>query len=162
MKPEHGAAVLLLAIIGGCSWTLPHPSTVATIAASNDSTATALPYATDVRVKDGDTIEADVVLPWGVTLRDQDIRANDFDAWETSKRRKTIEYADDEIERGNRARDALAALLKTGRLILIPDEDEPRDNYGRILASWKIQRGDELVDVADIMEAGGHTREGEQ
>ena len=122
---------------------------------------TALPYADGIRIIDGDTIEADVVLPWGVTLREQNIRAAGFDAWETSRRRKSVNLVPDEVERGKRAEAALAALLETGRLYLLPDTNEPRDAYGRILARWQIDRDGELVDVADIMRAAGHER-GEQ
>jgi len=57
---------------------------------------------------DCDTFKADILLPWGVTLRDRTIRT-DYDAWEVNRVRRTVEVTDEEIRRGKQG---LAALVE--------------------------------------------------
>lgn len=114
----------------------------------------------NIRVIDGDTIQADIVLPWAVTLRAQMIRASDYDAWESTKRRQSVEVTDEEVRLGERATEALDRLQKGTTLYARPDT-EPRDNYGRVLARLYYEdRDGRLHAVADVMRDGGHLRTG--
>ncbi len=131
----------------------PHPAAAPTAG---------LPRATSITIIDADTINADVTLPWNITLRDQRIRAASFDAWETSRRRRSVNVTADEIQKGRKATEYLTALLNGCELIVIP-ADKPRDRYGRILARWFLldSKGD-LVPIADLMTKHGHTRPTEE
>jgi endonuclease YncB( thermonuclease family) len=119
-----------------------------------------LPRAVNVRVIDGDTIDADIVLSWGVTLRRQRIRAADFDAWESSRRRRSVEVTDAEVRRGKAASAGLAAMLNGCSLYLVPQPGEERDRYGRVLAIWLLACDDgQPVRVRSLMAARGYLRE---
>ena len=77
-----------------------------------------------ISVHDCDTLRADVLLPWGVTLRDQSIRAAGFDAWEVTTIRETsnstVNVTPEEIARGKAATIEFRKLLETGTLYLSP------------------------------------------
>jgi endonuclease YncB( thermonuclease family) len=126
-----------------------------------------------LEVKDGDTISADLLLPWDVTLRDQDIRESTYDAWEASKRRRSVaagEITGEEVEKGIAATAALKALLEGSRVFLEPsnrtrqdqgqlgDKLGERDNYGRVLGKLWVARGGKWIDVGTEMKRGGHLR----
>lgn len=108
-------------------------------------------------VTDGDTLRADVHLPFDVTLREQRIRVRDFDAWEVSKTRN-IEISDAEIAKGLKARDDLAKLLRESDGVYIEGEPRARYTYERLLAHLYVDRGGELVNVAEWMRNKGHER----
>lgn len=119
------------------------------------------PRAEVKRIKDGDTIVADVHFPWSVTLSNQDIRA-DFDTWEVSRTRRTIQYAPDEIQRGRAASADLSLWLQGRVLYLVPMKDE-RDGRGRMLAEWWIQKpGSNPERLRDLMKKAGHLRPGSE
>lgn len=109
-------------------------------------------------VVDGDTVDVDILMPWGVTLRNQRVRCADYDAWESSKRRKSVEVTDAEVIRGNKATTYLETIIRSGRLFIQP-ADEDRDNYGRVLGNLYLQTPDGLFRVADIMKAKRHVRQ---
>lgn len=110
---------------------------------------------------DGDTIVGSIHFPWGVTLRDQTIRAATFDAWESARYRRTVEITDEELRKGRRATEALSDLLDSGRLYVSPVRPE-RDAYGRVLAKWMVVRDGERIDVGRWMKERGHCRPEEQ
>jgi len=92
-------------------------------------------YALDnIRVLDGDTFQADILLPWGVTLRQQTIRALGYDAWESSKRRRSVSVTDAEVAKGKAATVAVRKLFTTARVSCSPGKRD-RGPYGRILAT---------------------------
>ena len=86
----------------------------------------------NIRVIDGDTIEADILFPLGVTLRGEYIRFSDYDAWESSKRRRAVNVTDEEVVKGKQATAMLIKFLDDKTLVLELAEGA-RDNYGRVL-----------------------------
>lgn len=111
----------------------------------------------NVRVVDGDTLEADIDLPMRVTLRQESIRCVDYDAWESSKRRRSVNVTDEEVVKGKAATEALKSLIASGQLV-VQLEEEDRDVYGRVLARLYVEREYELICVADWMTENGHVR----
>lgn len=124
----------------------------------------------NITVIDGDTIKADVHLPYGVTLSQETIRASDYDAWESRRIRRSVgEITDAELANGKRSKAALQAYADDLKnpLTLLPPVDhttapelpghhkiEWRDNYGRLLGQlWRRNRS-----IADDMHRNGHTR----
>jgi endonuclease YncB( thermonuclease family) len=113
------------------------------------------------RVLDGDTIEADIMLGFDVTLDDQSIRLQGFDAWEVSRRRRTVTVTDDELAKGAIAKKELTELLAThkGRIYLRPAK-EGRGVYGRVVGYLVIYTKDgDIIDVDKWMKGRGHARE---
>lgn len=106
-----------------------------------------------VRVIDGDTIEADVDLGFGVTLRKQVFRLLGINAWETRGHDR---------KRGLLAKQALQdhvagcdAMLET---VAVPD-GEQREKYGRWLAILWTPGGQcinrQMIDEGHAVEAWG-------
>lgn len=109
-----------------------------------------------IEVKDGDTVTARIELGWGVSLVD-DVRLLDLDAWETSKRRKTVMVSDEEIVKGKIAKEFLADLVKGRQLYCL--RTNQREVYGRILTKFYFyDRDNKLVDVSATMKENGHER----
>ena len=117
----------------------------------------AVPLA-NVRAIDGDTVRADLNLSFGLTIRDKTIRAADFDAWELSRARRTVNVTGVEIERGKRAKAALEELFAQGTPYAT--DTGKQDVYGRLLAVlWVKTREGRWVEVSEAMRREGHTRE---
>ncbi len=114
----------------------------------------------NIRVVDGDTLEADIDLPMRVTLRQEMIRCVDYDAWESSKRRRSVNVTDEEVVKGKKATEALKSLIASGQLMVQLEEND-RDVYGRVLARLFVARNNNLLSVADWMKANKHIREGD-
>ncbi len=111
-----------------------------------------------LRVIDGDTLVGRVSLPWGETSRDITFRAADFDAWEASKRRRSVTVTDEEVAKGKDAKDWLAKLVKKERLRVQPmKEGSSQDKYGRALGVFYVQ-GDPPRRLADMATESGHVR----
>jgi endonuclease YncB( thermonuclease family) len=109
------------------------------------------------RVIDADTVNADVNLPWDVTLRNQTVRASDYDAWESTKRRRSVEVSDEEVEKGKLAIEEFKKLLAgSSAFYMVP---AGKDVYGRLLAKWIIVKDGRIVNVAAWAEKNGHVRE---
>lgn len=113
----------------------------------------------NVRVIDADTIDADIVLPLGVTLIDTRIRLSDFDAWESSKRRRSVVVTDEEVVKGKQASKLLEELVEdSGRSALLLAEGD-RDVYGRVLGRMVVYTDDgSRIFVADFMAEHGMLR----
>jgi hypothetical protein len=113
-----------------------------------------------VEVHDADTVKADVIFPWGVTLREQSVRLHGADAWEVTKTRRTVNVTDAEIVKGKKALAEFQALLAKGRLEVSPLTYEGTDSvYGRIEAKWRIVNPDgKTIDVAAWIKEQGHER----
>jgi endonuclease YncB( thermonuclease family) len=119
-----------------------------------------------IEVKDGDTIAVDLVLPWDVTLRAQDLRENSYDAWESSKRRHSSavggEVTDAEVAKGKLAAEFLKSLLTGGKVFVEPAHSEKlfgdRDVYGRVLGKLWVFKDGKWIDVAEEMNRKGHVR----
>ena len=107
---------------------------------------------------DADTVRGTIEFPLGLALRDQTVRGYGWDAYETSRRRQTVEVTDDEIRRGKRATDDLSDLMDSGRMFI--SVHSARDPYGRVLADWMlVKRDGQRVYVGEWLEANGHLRE---
>lgn len=110
-------------------------------------------------IHDADTLRGDIILPWGVTLRDRDIRT-DYDAWEIDRTRRTVKVTPQEILRGKAARQALVDLAAGGTLYVSPTSQEFGE-YNRLSASLWVQSRNlpaTLLDVKEFMRANGHLR----
>lgn len=105
-------------------------------------------------VLDADTIRGNVMLPFGVCLVQQTIRANDMDCWESSKRRQSEAagvITDEEVVKGKRATKELCDILsEPDTYLCIKPGLKERDTYGRILASWNLVRGNRATPVREI------------
>lgn len=113
---------------------------------------------TNIRIIDGDTVEGDINLPLNVTLVKMMIRFDDFDAWESNRRRRTVIITDEEIKLGIAATKFLSDLL-SDNLLLIELDGNDRDVYGRILATPIIQSGDNVTRLKDLMEKNDFIRD---
>ena len=112
-----------------------------------------------IRVIDGDTVEADIELPLSIVLQSQSIRFVGYDAWEASKRRRSVNVTDEEVVKGKKAAKALENFLKSGTVVVDLDSLNQRDSYGRVLATAFVVWGNsEKLSVADHMIDNGHTR----
>lgn len=108
------------------------------------------------RVIDGDTIRADIHLGEGVTLDDRSIRALGYDAWETSRRRRSVRVTDEEIAKGKMATAALKELFARGEVWV--RICKKRDKWGRRLAELTVRTADGELDISQEMKRGGHVR----
>ena len=89
------------------------------------------------RVVDGDTVDVDIHLGFGVVLSNERIRLNGIDAPESR--------TSDKVEKifGNLAKSRLNDLLADGDLVLVSDEFNPVGKFGRVL-------GDILVNGVSV------------
>lgn len=108
-------------------------------------------------IHDGDTITVDVLFPWDVSLVDQSVRMQGFDAWEITRTRQTVAVTAAEIERGKVAKQALATLLESADGVYLSPADK-RDPYGRLPAFVSVWFDGKLIEVADFMADHGHVR----
>ena len=113
---------------------------------------------TDIRVIDGDTIEGDIKFPLNVTLTDVIIRFEDFDAWESSKRRRTVVVTDEEVKLGISATKFITRLLDDN-LIFIELDGDDRDVYGRVLTTAIIESENSVTRLKDMMQENDFIRD---
>lgn len=109
-------------------------------------------------VVDGDTIMAHFVnLPFDVCLRDQRVRAQSYDAYE-SNRLRFSDTTDVEIAKGKKATAYLESLKAKGTLFVV-SRGRPRDGWGRLVADFYVRTDDgKTINVASAMKDGGHVR----
>ena len=114
-----------------------------------------------VRVIDGDTIKVEtLMLPWDVALTNQRIRIADFDAWESSYRRRSVNVTDEEVKKGKQATEDLKELVAEAQVFILPYKKRSRDVYGRILATIEIKKDNQTIQLKDWMRERGHLRDG--
>ena len=102
-----------------------------------------------VKVVDGDTIDVDIDLGFGVTLTDERVRIMGIDTPESRTRDKVEDLF------GEAAKARLAQLMKDGGKLITTEDRKGEDmkgKFGRILGDFKI--GDKLV--TDILIEEGH------
>jgi endonuclease YncB( thermonuclease family) len=105
----------------------------------------------NIRVIDGDTVEADILFPLGLTLRGEYIRFSDYDAWESSKRRRSVVVTDEEVIKGKQATALLIDLIDNKMVVLMLASGE-RDNYGRVLGRAAVYADDgSRTELRDFM-----------
>lgn len=109
-----------------------------------------------INVHDGDTLTVDLILPFGITLRERSIRAYGYDAWEISRNRRTVKITANELVRGKLAKTALEQLIAEGKLFA--EDSGERDPYGRTSARLWIQKDQDWINVATWMQEHGHCR----
>ena len=102
-----------------------------------------------VKVVDGDTVDVDIDLGFGVWLRDERVRIMGIDTPESR--------TSDKVEKvfGLAAKKRLKELLKNGAVLktqVNKDGEDMKGKFGRILGDFMV--GDEMV--TDIMIQEGH------
>ncbi len=113
-----------------------------------------------IHVIDGDTIVANIRLPWDIMLSAQMIRAADYDTWESRRvqRAGSNGISDAEIARGKIACEVLKNMLEKADYVYVTPAPQPRDNFGRILGILSVQNGDTVTKVGPYMQRNGHDR----
>ena len=102
-----------------------------------------------VKVVDGDTVDVDIDLGFGVTLTDERVRIMGIDTPESRTRDKVEDLF------GEAAKARLKELMANGAKLITTEDRKGEDmkgKFGRILGDFKI--GDKLV--TDILVEEGH------
>ena len=75
------------------------------------------------RIVDGDTLVGTIHLPYEVDLRNQEIRALGYDAWESRHVQRTgsASISDEELAKGKAAREFFASLIHSGPVFIEAD-----------------------------------------
>ena len=97
-----------------------------------------------IKVVDGDTVDVDIDLGFGVTLTDERVRIMGIDTPESRTRDKVEDLF------GEAAKERLKVLMKDGGK-LIPTEDrkgeDMKGKFGRILGDFRIGDGRKVTDI---------------
>ena len=108
---------------------------------------------TVIKVVDGDTVDVDIDLGFGVTLRDERVRIMGIDTPESRTRDKVEDLF------GEAAKARLKVLMKDGGKLITTEDRKGEDmkgKFGRILGDFKVDYNGEMKKVTEIMEAEGH------
>jgi len=108
---------------------------------------------TVIKVVDGDTVDVDIDLGFGVCLKDERVRIMGIDTPES----RTSDKVEDLF--GEAAKARLKELMKDGgKLITTQDKkgEDMKGKFGRILGDFKVNYNGEMKRVTEIMEAEGH------
>ena len=108
---------------------------------------------TVIKVVDGDTVDVDIDLGFGVCLKDERVRIMGIDTPESRTRDKVEDLF------GEAAKARLKELMKHGgKLITTEDKsgEDMKGKFGRILGDFKVEYNGEMKRVTEIMEAEGH------
>jgi len=108
---------------------------------------------TVIKVVDGDTVDVDIDLGFGVCLKDERVRIMGIDTPES----RTSDKVEDLF--GEAAKARLKELMKHGgKLITTEDKsgEDMKGKFGRILGDFKVEHNGEMKRVTEIMEAEGH------
>ena len=106
-----------------------------------------------IKVVDGDTVDVDIDLGFGVCLKDERVRIMGIDTPESRTRDKVEDLF------GEAAKARLKELMKHGgKLITTEDKsgEDMKGKFGRILGDFKVEYNGEMKKVTEIMEAEGH------
>jgi len=114
--------------------------------------------ATIEKVVDGDTVVATVKLRWNVGIVSTSFRLLDFDAWEISRKRKTVKFDSNELEKGRKAKVELENLIKDGEVFFEAKDGDEIDPYGRPLARMFVLKDGQMIEVSKYMKERGHDR----
>jgi len=116
-------------------------------------------YKVDIRkVVDGDTVDVDIDLGFGMWLKDERVRLYGIDAPESRTSDKTEKVF------GKAAKARLIELLKTNengqkptlKTHAVNKDGDAKDKYGRILGDFRIPPYDKDVSVVSILIEEGH------
>jgi len=108
---------------------------------------------TVIKVVDGDTVDVDIDLGFGVCLKDERVRIMGIDTPES----RTSDRVEDLF--GEAAKARLKELMKHGgKLVTTEDKhgEDMKGKFGRILGDFKVDYNGEMKKVTEIMEAEGH------
>ena len=94
----------------------------------------------DIRVIDGDTVEATIHLGFNIDMR-RKIRLLDLDTWEVRGPNKEL---------GLKAKEYLKSLLENKEVILLSERDK-KGKYGRILGTLLTDTEDYLLNINCLM-----------
>ena len=106
-----------------------------------------------LKVVDGDTVDVDIDLGFGVCLKDERVRIMGIDTPES----RTADRVEDLF--GEAAKARLKELMKHGgKLITTEDKsgEDMKGKFGRILGDFKVDYNGEMKRVTEIMIAEGH------
>ena len=108
---------------------------------------------TVLKVVDGDTVDVDIDLGFGVCLKDERVRIMGIDTPES----RTSDRVEDLF--GEAAKARLKELMKHGgKLITTEDKsgEDMKGKFGRILGDFKVDYKGEMKKVTEIMAEEGH------
>ena len=108
---------------------------------------------TVIKVVDGDTVDVDIDLGFGVCLKDERVRIMGIDTPESRTRDKVEDLF------GEAAKARLAQLMADGGKLITTEDRKGEDmkgKFGRILGDFKVNYNGEMKRVTEIMEAEGH------
>jgi len=106
-----------------------------------------------IKVVDGDTVDVDIDLGFGVTLTDERVRIMGIDTPESRTRDKVEDLF------GEAAKARLKELMKHGGKLITTEDRKGEDmkgKFGRILGDFKVDYNGEMKRVTEIMEMEGH------
>ena len=106
-----------------------------------------------IKVVDGDTVDVDIDLGFGVTLTDERVRIMGIDTPESRTRDKVEDLF------GEAAKARLKELMKDGGKLITTEDRKGEDmkgKFGRILGDFKVDYNGEMKKVTDIMTEEGH------
>ena len=106
-----------------------------------------------IKVVDGDTVDVDIDLGFGVTLTDERVRIMGIDTPESRTRDKVEDLF------GEAAKARLKVLMKDGGKLITTEDRKGEDmkgKFGRILGDFKVDYNGEMKKVTDIMTEEGH------
>ena len=106
-----------------------------------------------IKIIDGDTVDVDIDLGFGVTLTDERVRIMGIDTPESRTRDKVEDLF------GEAAKARLKELMKDGGKLITTEDRKGEDmkgKFGRILGDFKVDYNGEMKRVTEIMEMEGH------
>ena len=106
-----------------------------------------------IKIVDGDTVDVDIDLGFGVTLTDERVRIMGIDTPESRTRDRVEDLF------GEAAKARLAQLMhKGGKLITTEDRkgEDMKGKFGRILGDFKVDYNGEMKKVTEILVEEGH------
>ena len=97
-----------------------------------------------IKVVDGDTVDVDIDLGFGVCLRDERVRIMGIDTPESRTRDKVEDLF------GEAAKERLKVLMKDGGKLITTEDRKGEDmkgKFGRILGDFRIGDGRKVTDI---------------
>ena len=97
-----------------------------------------------VKIVDGDTVDVDIDLGFGVTLTDERVRIMGIDTPESRTRDKVEDLF------GEAAKERLKVLMKDGGKLITTEDRKGEDmkgKFGRILGDFRIGDGRKVTDI---------------
>ena len=106
-----------------------------------------------IKVVDGDTVDVDIDLGFGVTLTDERVRIMGIDTPESRTRDKVEDLF------GEAAKARLKELMKHGGKLITTEDRKGEDmkgKFGRVLGDFKVDYNGEMKKVTEILTEEGH------